>query len=39
MNEKKQEKKRLKEWLEQKKKEKQAKNYNRTSHYIRDVCH
>lgn len=39
MSEKKMDKKRLKIWLEQRKNEKNAKNFNRKSHYNRDVCY
>jgi len=39
MSEKEKNKKRLKEWLEQRKELNQARNFNRTSHYNRDVCY
>ena len=39
MNEKEKNKKRLKEWLKQKRELNKTENYNRTSHYSRDVCH
>ena len=34
-----QDKKRLKIWLKQKRELNKTENYNRTSHYSRDVCH
>jgi len=39
MSEKKKNKRKLKEWLEQRKIENNAKNFNRKSHYNRDVIY
>lgn len=39
MKEKNEKDKRLKEWLKQKRENNQAKSFNRTSHYSRDICY